>query len=246
MTVAAEINRPKTKMRPYQVSNSAVFHKIREKHGGLSNMASGFPIKINGIPIRTSEALYQACRFPHLPHVQRVIIEQKSPMAAKMKSKPHRKNTRCDWDTVRVQIMDWCLRIKLAQNWEKFGHTLLETADLDIVEKSRRDDFWGAKHVDDETLVGTNVLGRLLKQLRERVKSEERDALLYVQPLAIQHFDIFGSPIEEIDMRPIYRRSESAILTRIDNSQPHVPHTQSRIPGPPPIRSSRDSLQLPL
>ena len=158
------------RIREYRRSESAVFLKTKEKHGGLSNMAGGFPLEVNGVLIRTAEALYQACRFPHLPAVQEQIIAQRSPMTAKMKSKPHRPDSRPDWDKVRVRIMRWCLQVKLAQNWEKFGAVLLETGDLPIVEHSRRDEFWGAKPVDAQTLVGVNALGRLLMELRERVK----------------------------------------------------------------------------
>src|SRR5438105_2891921 len=82
----------KDQNREYARKGSAVFCKTDEEFGGLSNMAAGFPLVVNGVPIRTSEALYQACRFPHLSDVQRLIIDQKSPMTAKMKSKPHRAN----------------------------------------------------------------------------------------------------------------------------------------------------------
>jgi type I restriction enzyme S subunit len=50
-------------------------------------MAAGFPLVVNDIAIRTSEALYQACRFPHRPDVQHEIIAQASPLVAKMKSR---------------------------------------------------------------------------------------------------------------------------------------------------------------
>ena len=146
-----------SQIREYYRSESAVFLKTKEKYGGLSNMAGGFPLKLNGVDIRTSEALYQACRFPHIPEVQRLIIGQRSPMSAKMKSKPYRCNSRPDWERVRVQIMRWCLRVKLAQNWKKFRDALMETGDLPIVEHSRRDDFWGAKPIDEKTLVGVNA-----------------------------------------------------------------------------------------
>ena len=66
-------------------------------------------------------------------------------MTAKMVSKPHRKDSRSDWDEVRVQIMRWCLRVKLAQHWETFGELLLSTGERPIVEESSRDPFWGAK-----------------------------------------------------------------------------------------------------
>ena len=112
--------------REYDRQNCIVFRKTNERYGGLSNMAPGFPLIVNGIPIRTSEALYQACRFPHLPDIQQLVIDQTSPMAAKMRSKPFRKQSRPDWDTVRVKIMRWCLRVKLTQNWDKFGGLLRE------------------------------------------------------------------------------------------------------------------------
>lgn len=184
--------------RKYHRSNSAVFLKTKDAFGGLSNMAGGFPLRVNRIRILTAEALYQACRFPHLPEAQRLIIEQRSPMTAKMKSKPHRKDSRPDWKTVRVKIMRWCLRVKLAQNWDSFSKLLLETGDRPIVEESRRDDFWGAKPVDEKTLVGMNVLGRLLMELREAVKSQEQQSLRLVEPLAIPDFLLAGQPIEVI------------------------------------------------
>ena len=198
MTVATD-NHGNCRTRTYRRSESAVFLKTKEQYGGLSNMAGGFPLVVNGVAIRTSEALYQACRFPHLPEVQRTIIAQQSPMTAKMKSRPHRVNSRPDWDTVQVAIMRWCLQVKLAQNYEKFRQLLLETGDQPIVEHSRRDDFWGAKPMDDTTLVGVNALGRLLMELRERARQESPETLLCVNPLEIEDFRLYGRPIEPID-----------------------------------------------
>jgi type I restriction enzyme S subunit len=181
--------------RAYDRARSVVFLKTDEPFGGLSNMAGGFPLHVLGTRIYTSEALYQACRFPHLPEVQRLIIGQASPMTAKMKSKPHRNDSRADWDRVRVKIMRWCLRVKLAQNWEKFSELLLRTGDRPIVEESRKDDFWGAKPVDGQRLIGMNVLGRLLMELREAVKTQGRDAFRIVEPPDIPDFLLFGRPI---------------------------------------------------
>jgi predicted NAD-dependent protein-ADP-ribosyltransferase YbiA (DUF1768 family) len=84
-------NNRDTQIRVYRRSESAVFCKTKEAFGGLSNMAGGFPIQINGVRILTSEAPCQACRFPQLPNVQGLIIDQASPMTAKMKSKPYRR-----------------------------------------------------------------------------------------------------------------------------------------------------------
>ena len=78
------------------------------------------------------------------------------------------------------------LRLKLAQNWDQFSDLLLESDDMPIVEHSRRDDFWGAKPIDGETLVGTNSLGRLRKSksaVRVKVEAREDWAVREVHPV---------------------------------------------------------------
>lgn len=190
-------------LRTYVRSEVVVVYKTKEAFGGLSNMASGYPLQINGVRILTSEALYQACRFPHMPEVQQEIIGQHSPMTAKMKSKSHRKASRPDWDEVRHMVMRWCLRVKLAQNYEEFGRLLLSTGNKSIVEQSRKDDFWGAKLADEtgDILVGQNILGRLLMELREKLKVDVVGALKSVPPLGIPDFMLLGKPIGSVTVR---------------------------------------------
>lgn len=185
--------------RSYQRDECATFLKTNERFGGLSNMAGGYPLSINGIRILTSEALYQACRFPHKPDIQKLIIGQLSPMTAKMKSKPYRKDSRPDWDEARVQIMYWCLRVKLIQHWEKFGELLLSTGDQPIVEESYRDPFWGAKPTDPKVLIGTNALGQLLTELREELKGPNADALRVIEPPPLAQFLLIGKPVGMIE-----------------------------------------------
>lgn len=185
-------------LRTYKRQDCITFRKTAEKFGGLSNMAGGYPLLISDIRILTSEALYQACRFPHLPEVQQLIIGERSPMTAKMKSKPYRDNSRPDWDIVRTKIMRWCLQVKLVQNWDKFSKLLLETGNLPIVEYSRKDDFWGAKPQDENILVGANVLGRLLMELREKVKSREITPQSVIKPPSIPDFLLYRREINAI------------------------------------------------
>lgn len=185
-------------MRRYSRDAAIVFLKTRDEFGGLSNMAAGFPLRVNGTEIRTSEALYQASRFPHLAEVQRQILAQRSPMTAKMKSKPHRADSRRDWDRVRVGVMRWCLRVKLAQNWEAFSALLERTGDLPIVEESRRDTFWGAKPTDQGQLVGMNILGRLLMELRGEMREGGREAFRSVMPPSLSNFRLLNAPVGTI------------------------------------------------
>ncbi len=107
--------------RTYVPAEAVVFRKTKESFGGLSNMAPGFPVVVNNVRFWTCEALYQCCRFPDAPEVQKMIASQPSPMTAKMKSKKYRDSTRPDWDHIRVLVMRWCLRVKLAQNMATFG-----------------------------------------------------------------------------------------------------------------------------
>ena len=185
--------------RTYRREECAVFRKTNEAYGGLSNMAPGFPVRINGVLVLTVEALYQACRFPHMPEVQRLILEQHSPMTAKMVSKPYRNDSRSDWDHVRVKIMRWCLRLKLLMNRSKFTDLLLSTGDRPIVEDSRKDDFWGALRIDSKTLAGRNVLGRLLMELREEIKGGSE--LRVLEPPAIPSFLLYGQAMGGLDFR---------------------------------------------
>ena len=216
----------------YDRAKSVVFLKTKDnKLGGLSNMAAGFPLEVNGVPIRTSEALYQACRFPRVPELQRRIIGERSPMTAKMRGKPFRNDSRPDWKDVRVKIMRWCLRVKLAQNQEEFEELLLKTNNRQIVEQSRRDNFWGAKITDSGRLCGMNVLGQLLMELREQLKGDATEHLRSVPSLSIPDFLLLDEPIRTV-----------ADCER--NSRPVVAMPQLELPieAPAPL----ESVHMPL
>lgn len=182
-------------VRSYVSGECVVFCKTREAFGGLSNMAAGFPLVVNGHRIPGSEALYQACRFPHQPEVQRLIVAEANPMRAKAVSRAHLGDSRPDWEQVRVRVMRWCLQVKLAQHWDRFGGLLLATGDRPIVELSYKDDFWGAKPVNGQVLVGVNALGRLLMELREAARSGGHEASRVVESPEIPDLQLFGQPV---------------------------------------------------
>lgn len=238
--------RPRDHLRTYDRRTSVVFCKTQEAFGGLSNMAAGYPVMVNGVDIRTSEALYQACRFPHRLDVQRLIIAERSPMTAKMKSKPHRHDTRPDWDAVRVGIMRWCLRVKLAQNWRQFGELLRSTGERPIVEESRKDDYWGAKVVDPGTLVGMNVLGRLLMELREELKSVTGEQLQHVEPPRIPDFQLYGQPIGVIARNGVPARepdmSRHPLLDTANLRE--APAAANMAASPPPVVTAAAAPEL--
>lgn len=166
-------------------------------------MSGGFPLTVCGIKIRTSEALYQACRFPHMPDVQREIIDAKSPMTAKMKSKKdnRRSDSRPDWNEIEVDVMRWCLQVKLKQNWDKFANLLVSAGAMDIVEETTKHDrFWGAEPInnDPHTLEGINALGRLLMEIRGEIQKKARTPTTVVNPLPVKNFLLYGTPIASL------------------------------------------------
>ena len=182
----------------YKSSEVASFRRNKDKHGELSNMYPS-PLVVNGIKIRNSEALYQACKFPDYVYIQLEIINEVSPMSAKRRAREYElsygKHMRSDWFDVNVDIMRWCLKVKLIHNWETFSSALLRTGDMPIVEDSYKDQFWGAKNQLGQ-FIGKNILGELLTELREEIK--KRGKLVGIKPLDIPNFRLCDKLIRKV------------------------------------------------
>ncbi len=139
-------------------------------------MAGGFPLRFEGHDYLSSEHLYQSLRFPDYPDIQAEIRGFASPMRAKMTTRPHRATkSRPDWEDVCVDVMRFCLRLKLNSYRMTFGRLLLSSGDKPIVEaveesRRNRDDPWSARARGAEILVGRNTLGILLMELREELR----------------------------------------------------------------------------
>jgi ribA/ribD-fused uncharacterized protein len=186
-----------TEVRVYRREESVVFFRTKEAFGGLSNMASGYPLRLGDIDVHSSEALYQLCRFPHLPDVQAEILRQSNAMNAKAVSKDWRDETRPDWVRIRVNVMRWCLRVKALQHEDTFLGLLMSTGTKPIVELSRRDDFWGALENPAGVLTGRNVLGRLLMEVR-RDRLDGSLCISEVAPPDIAGLLLLGKPVQVV------------------------------------------------
>lgn len=156
-------------MKVYKKSECITFAKVSKQWGQLHNMAPNFPITINGTYILTSEHLYQALKFSDHPEVQEQIISVKSPMAAKYIAIANDSKKCSNWDEIKVDVMKWCILVKLIQNWDTFSYILLDTEGSNIVEYSSNDNFWGAKP-NGNSLIGHNVLGRMLTTIAAAIK----------------------------------------------------------------------------
>jgi ribA/ribD-fused uncharacterized protein len=186
-----------SQIRTYLKSDVISFRSTKQQFGGLSNMAGGYAVNVNDIIIGSSEALYQACKFPHLPEVQELILAEASPMSAKMVSNRYSDQIRPDWEAVRFKIMYWCLEVKLIQNWERFYRDLKATGTKQIVEFSPKDKVWAACPINEFELQGMNALGRLLMKLREEYVFKNHFPEC-VEALEIPDFNLLGFPIDDV------------------------------------------------
>lgn len=162
--------------RQWPAADACVFSKVDEEWGMFSNMVKA-PMRIGDYLIPTSEHLFQALRFSDHPNIQREIIREKSPMAAKMKAKKHRETSSlANWNNIRLDVMRLCLRLKLHWNWRSFATELERSGDRMIIEKAPRPgesgEFWGAVPTPKDApqrYVGTNMMGQLLMELRQDI-----------------------------------------------------------------------------
>jgi len=179
-------------MKTYNVNDVCAFSKANEPWGHFGNMAGGYPLRISPtILVPSVENLYQAMRFTGHPDIQQHILDQKSGFGAKLASKKYRNtHTREDFEDIKVDIMYWCLRLKCAQH-RNYRNLLLETGNRDIVEISKKDDFWGAKPINNQ-LVGENVLGELHMRIRNDVQTKPIEELKNVITPPFDNFTLCG------------------------------------------------------
>jgi len=151
--------------RIYNINNVISFQKTDEKYGILSNMKGRLFLHIGDVNIFSSESLYQALRFTDYPEIQKIILQEKSPLIAKRIAYKYKDKTRDGWDEIKNNIMRLCLRIKYLQ-CNAFKNCLSETDEMPIVEISKKDTYWGTVYINKQEVQGFNILGRLLMELR--------------------------------------------------------------------------------
>ncbi len=132
----------------------------------LSNF-SAFKLRMAGITFDTAEAAYHWRKFPSYRAIQVAIIGADSAHDAFKLAEMWREHRRADWDQVKVEFMLEILRLKVEQH-EYVRRKLLETGDLELIECSWRDDFWGWGAKKD----GKNMLGKLWMQVRGELRAE--------------------------------------------------------------------------
>lgn len=180
----------------YNTNEVISFSKISGTWGRFSNMFNN-ALFVNETFIPSAEALYQSCKYPLYPEIQKEIIDQDNGMKAKKISRAYTKYERQDWETIKFSVMRWTLMVKLLQDWDNLSTLLDKTKDLPIVEISSKDTLWGAVRCAHDKLVGRNILGRLLMDIRNKyvLTYHKPD---FVPPLQIPSFQLFGVNIGRV------------------------------------------------
>jgi type I restriction enzyme S subunit len=182
----------------YDPAATAVIYRMMDEFGGLSNFARDFPLTVNGLVAHTNESLYQACRYPHRPDLQRLMLEESNPAKVKRVSRDYLDLTRPDWADVRKHVMRWCLGVKFAQHREEIAAILRASGERPIAEQAYTDEYWGATLQPDGSLRGANILGVLWMELRAELHAGRWEPGRLIDPPPIPDFLLDRRPIGPI------------------------------------------------
>ena len=159
--------------KDYPIDKCAPIRTNKEEWGILGNLYSA-PLVVDGVEFASSEQLFQMMKFTDRDTL--IAIYKSRGMGPKRIAQGAEKKSLCrpDWGQNIVDCMKFCLQTKYEQ-CEDFKATLHRTNGLIIVEdESKRKkipDTWGAVREGDK-FVGSNLLGRLLMELRDNGKLE--------------------------------------------------------------------------
>lgn len=126
----------------------------------LSNFAP-CAVQYEGHWYRSTEAAYQAAKFPHLPDLQK---QMRAATPGQTKRLSRTAERRPDWDDVKLGVMEHLLRQKFSI--PGYQQQLLLTADAELIEGNTwNDTFWGVCRGR-----GQNNLGKLLMKIRAELQ----------------------------------------------------------------------------
>ena len=159
-------------MHEYPQNMCVSFNKVADQWGVFSNFANT-PIIFNCVEYKSAEQLFQCLKFVDEEARNAVYVSNNPKMTAKHWEKTHRRE---DWGAIVLDVMKFCLQLKYEQS-EDFRDALTLSKGKIIVEdetsrKTTRTgrikdaDTWGVVLVDN-IFVGSNLMGRLLMELRD-------------------------------------------------------------------------------
>lgn len=130
----------------------------------LDNFSS-FQVDWKGRRWPTVEHAYQAAHFfDTAPDIAEAIAQARSAHDAFKLARKYADKAPANWSEVKVGIMEDICRHKLQQNQYVYDKLLL-TGDMEIIEDSTKDSFWGW----GPDRKGENQLGKIWMRLRDEI-----------------------------------------------------------------------------
>lgn len=166
----------------YSADGCIAVRGVKDEWGVLGNFAST-PLIVNGVKFSSTEQLFQMMKFRNREILMSIYKAKGLPLKWAAKRGEKAGLRREDWGRIIVDVMKFCLMTKHEQSAE-FRQVLKETTGRIIVEdqtnqkttKSRRlkdADTWGVVRKGDQ-YIGSNLMGRLLMELRDNGEIEYR------------------------------------------------------------------------
>ncbi|AHX01037.1 hypothetical protein HL13_gp77 [Dinoroseobacter phage DFL12phi1] len=138
---------------------------FRDEYRWLSNFYHA-PITVTGFEYDNTEAAYQAAKTINIQHREQF----KHLTGAQAKKQGRNVILRHDWDFVKLEIMELVLRAKFMTHPD-LAQKLKDTGSRDIIEfNTWGDTYWGQIKDSKGKLVGDNILGKLLMNIRSDIK----------------------------------------------------------------------------
>lgn len=138
---------------------------IDDFHGNNSWLSNFYEceVRFEGQSYPSVEAAYQAAKTLDAK-LRAEVAAETSPALAKKRGR--KLKIRPDWDDIKLAVMASCLFYKFTAHPE-LRAKLLGTGKEDLVEEN----WWGDRYWGTTKGVGENHLGRLLMELREKLRS---------------------------------------------------------------------------
>lgn len=166
----------------YPVDLSIPIRKVKDQWGILGNF---YPVNliVNGVKFDSSEQLFQMMKFTDREVLSSLHSKKGLPLKWEAKKWENEGLRRDDWGEIVIDVMKYCLQTKYDQ-CEDFKNSLIKTDGNFIVEDQtnmkttktgliKPADTWGVV-MEGEKYIGSNLLGRLLMELRDNTRLEYR------------------------------------------------------------------------
>ena len=129
---------------------------------------------------------------------------------------------RKDWKEIQLEVMEFCLRVKLIHHWVKFGNLLRSTEANVIYEieaRAVKNPFWGVVP-DGDGFRGENRLGELLMKLRGELIDSDNESLMVVKAPSHLGLKFLGYEMGVIDRRAHLLKGGTRFSERVAEIRP--------------------------